>query len=335
MCHAEYAYTLKVNEKTDIYSFGVVLLELLTGRRPVECEFGDAMNIVEWVRAKMAGRQGPVLRDSFKAGRARSEDDDDQAAAMLSEAKRNMNIDDQVPQLPLDCNVCRWETDGGATENVAPDSVHNYQSNAGGTEPMAGPHLDDCNVHTWGAYDARATKLDTNPHLDGNIRMWGSGSKGVMQKAPHICSRWGSNGGRSINYVANADHNDYAAAMSLTSAGGTNQAHHQHCKIHSCGTDSGEGPAAADATAVPAGEGLGIPLLDCNAGASCWWVQEEMLLVLRIALLCTSRFPRDRPSMRDVITMLAEAKPRRKLASSSHITSTRSSCQFTMEIPLL
>ncbi|KAJ7526780.1 hypothetical protein O6H91_16G023400 [Diphasiastrum complanatum] len=48
----EYAYTMKVDEKSDIYSFGVVLLELLTGKRPVEPEFGDTVNIVEWVRHK-------------------------------------------------------------------------------------------------------------------------------------------------------------------------------------------------------------------------------------------------------------------------------------------
>ena len=59
-----------------------------------------------------------------------------------------------------------------------------------------------------------------------------------------------------------------------------------------------------------------VDRLDANVGASCSMVQEEMLLVLRIALLCTSRCPRDRPSMRDVVTMLGEAKPRRK--SSVH-----------------
>ena len=51
--------------------------------------------------------------------------------------------------------------------------------------------------------------------------------------------------------------------------------------------------------------------LDPNVG-NCKHVQEEMMLVLRLAFLCTTMLPKDRPSMRDVITMLREAKPRRK-----------------------
>ncbi|KAJ9539755.1 hypothetical protein OSB04_026261 [Centaurea solstitialis] len=53
-------------------------------------------------------------------------------------------------------------------------------------------------------------------------------------------------------------------------------------------------------------------VFDQNAGASCSSVREEMLLLLRVALLCTSRNPADRPSMRDVVSMLQEAKPKRK-----------------------
>ncbi|KAK9131081.1 hypothetical protein Sjap_011568 [Stephania japonica] len=42
----EYAYTTKVNEKIDIYSFGVVLLELVTGR---EANYGDEHTcLAEW-----------------------------------------------------------------------------------------------------------------------------------------------------------------------------------------------------------------------------------------------------------------------------------------------
>ncbi|KAI7750498.1 hypothetical protein M8C21_004886 [Ambrosia artemisiifolia] len=58
-------------------------------------------------------------------------------------------------------------------------------------------------------------------------------------------------------------------------------------------------------------------VLDENAGGSCSSVREEMLLVLKVAMLCTSRNPTDRPSMRDVVTMLQEAKPKRKSPDSS------------------
>ncbi|XVF21501.1 hypothetical protein REPUB_Repub12eG0095500 [Reevesia pubescens] len=56
--------------------------------------------------------------------------------------------------------------------------------------------------------------------------------------------------------------------------------------------------------------------LNPNLG-NCKHIQEDMLLVVRIALLCTAKLPKDRPSMRDVITMLGEAKPRRKSSSNN------------------
>lgn len=50
---AEYGYTLKVDEKIDIYSYGVVLLELLTGKKPLDTEFGESVDIVEWIKRKV------------------------------------------------------------------------------------------------------------------------------------------------------------------------------------------------------------------------------------------------------------------------------------------
>ncbi|KAM7276335.1 hypothetical protein ACFE04_018201 [Oxalis oulophora] len=44
----EYAYTLRVNEKSDIYSFGVVLLELVSGKLPTDPELGEK-DLVRWV----------------------------------------------------------------------------------------------------------------------------------------------------------------------------------------------------------------------------------------------------------------------------------------------
>ncbi|PWA63261.1 leucine-rich repeat transmembrane protein kinase family protein [Artemisia annua] len=53
----EYGYTLKVDEKSDIYSYGVVLMELITGKKPIEPEFGDSVDIVEWVRRKIRDKK--------------------------------------------------------------------------------------------------------------------------------------------------------------------------------------------------------------------------------------------------------------------------------------
>ena len=46
----EYATTGKLTEKSDVFSFGVVLLELITGRKPVDASqpLGDE-SLVEWV----------------------------------------------------------------------------------------------------------------------------------------------------------------------------------------------------------------------------------------------------------------------------------------------
>ena len=54
---AEYAYTLRVNEKSDTYSFGVVLLELVTGKPPVDPEFGEK-DLVKWVCGTLEQKQG-------------------------------------------------------------------------------------------------------------------------------------------------------------------------------------------------------------------------------------------------------------------------------------
>ncbi|KAI3725838.1 hypothetical protein L1987_65634 [Smallanthus sonchifolius] len=58
----EYAYTLKIDEKIDVYSYGVVLLELITGRRPVG-DFGeDGLDIVRWSKMQTNGSKEEVAK---------------------------------------------------------------------------------------------------------------------------------------------------------------------------------------------------------------------------------------------------------------------------------
>ncbi|GJN39688.1 hypothetical protein PR202_gb28823 [Eleusine coracana subsp. coracana] len=59
----EYTYTLQVDEKSDVYSYGVVLLEILTGRRPAEAEYGEGSTIVDWVRRKVTAGGEAGLRE--------------------------------------------------------------------------------------------------------------------------------------------------------------------------------------------------------------------------------------------------------------------------------
>nr|GEW54815.1 receptor-like protein kinase 2 [Tanacetum cinerariifolium] len=46
----EYGYMMKITEKSDVYSYGVVILEVLTGKQPIDPTIPDGLHIVDWVR---------------------------------------------------------------------------------------------------------------------------------------------------------------------------------------------------------------------------------------------------------------------------------------------
>ena len=53
---------MNITEKSDVYSYGVVLLEILSGRSAVETthQAGGGLHIVEWVKKKMGSFEPAV-----------------------------------------------------------------------------------------------------------------------------------------------------------------------------------------------------------------------------------------------------------------------------------
>lgn len=41
---------MKISEKSDVYSYGVVVLEVLTGKQPIDPTIPDGLHIVDWVK---------------------------------------------------------------------------------------------------------------------------------------------------------------------------------------------------------------------------------------------------------------------------------------------
>lgn len=51
---------LKITEKSDVYSYGVVLLEIITGKKPVDPSFPDGQHVIQWVRDHLKSKKDPV-----------------------------------------------------------------------------------------------------------------------------------------------------------------------------------------------------------------------------------------------------------------------------------
>lgn len=49
----------QVTEKSDVYSYGVVLLEVLTGRHPLDPTLPGGAHLVQWVRNHLASKGDP------------------------------------------------------------------------------------------------------------------------------------------------------------------------------------------------------------------------------------------------------------------------------------
>nr|XP_027126683.1 LRR receptor-like serine/threonine-protein kinase isoform X2 [Coffea arabica] len=57
----EYGCMLKITEKSDVFSYGVVLLEIITGKKPVDPSFpAEHQHLIQWVRDHLKSKKDPV-----------------------------------------------------------------------------------------------------------------------------------------------------------------------------------------------------------------------------------------------------------------------------------
>ncbi|KAA8517082.1 hypothetical protein F0562_017375 [Nyssa sinensis] len=56
---SEYAYTMQVTARGNVYSYGVVLLGILTTQLPVDEAFGEGIDLVKWVHSALARGETP------------------------------------------------------------------------------------------------------------------------------------------------------------------------------------------------------------------------------------------------------------------------------------
>lgn len=91
----EYYQSFRCTSKGDIYSFGVVMLELITGKRPTDKDdFGDT-NLVGWVKMKAAEGKSREVLDANLA--RKDENDGDEEKEMMRFLEITLKCVDDFP----------------------------------------------------------------------------------------------------------------------------------------------------------------------------------------------------------------------------------------------
>ncbi|GAB2293702.1 Receptor protein-tyrosine kinase cepr1 [Dionaea muscipula] len=109
----DYVNSSKATTKCDVYSFGVVLMELVTGKKPVEAEFGENKNIINWVSTKVESKEGALevldkrFSGSFKKKMIQVLQIAIRCTARAPAPRPTMN---EVVQLLIEVDPCRFES---------------------------------------------------------------------------------------------------------------------------------------------------------------------------------------------------------------------------------
>lgn len=137
----EYAMTGHLLVKSDVYSYGVVLLELLTGRKPVDMSQPPGQeNLVTWSRPLLTSKEGLELMTDQSLGPDFPFDSIAKVAAIASmcvqpEVSHRPFMGEVVQALKLVCNECDATRDLGSRscsqEDLSVDFDTRLSTNSG------------------------------------------------------------------------------------------------------------------------------------------------------------------------------------------------------------
>lgn len=139
---------MKITEKSDVYSYGVVVLEVLTGKQPIDPTIPEGLHIVDWVRQRRGGME--VLDLSLQARPEVEKEEmlqtlgvallcvnstqDDRptmkdVAAMLKEIRQERDQEYLKVDVLLNANGKQDITTTNSSSTMMPNSYHDQQSN--------------------------------------------------------------------------------------------------------------------------------------------------------------------------------------------------------------
>lgn len=129
---------MKITEKSDVYSYGVVVLEILTGKQPIDPTIPEGLHIVDWVRQRR-GSGVEVLDPSL---RVRPEPEIDEMLQTLGVALLCVNPSPDDRPTMKDVAAMLKEIRQEREEYVKVDMLINdsvKQENKSGSSSLVGP----------------------------------------------------------------------------------------------------------------------------------------------------------------------------------------------------